>query len=324
MKRVLVLATGGTIAAKQTENGLAPTDANPDILSLLQGMADRFIIDYRDLCNLDSSNIQPEEWLLFAKEMRTHASQYDGILLLHGTDTMAYTASMLSILLRDLTLPIVLTGSQIPMGEAGSDAPHNLSTALLAIQEGIGGVTVAFAGKVMAGRCAVKVRTMGLVAFESVNYPDLAVVQADGLKRLADYPSLPWAPPTTEESICTDVMLLKLLPGTNPTLITTLPTLGYRGLVIEAFGAGGIHQQRRDLTAAVATVIQQGMTVVVCSQCLYDRADLSIYEVGQQLSAVGVLSAGEDTTEYAVAKLMWALAQAKDSTTVHDLLCHKE
>jgi L-asparaginase len=319
MKKILVLATGGTIAAKDTGQGLAP---QLDSAAFLEYVEDhRFQVFSEDVFNLDSSNIQGEEWQFIAKVITKKIPQFDGIVITHGTDTMAYTASMLSFMLRNLKKPVVLTGSQLPIHHPLSDARYNLYTAFDAVALGLPGVFIAFGRKLMKGCRSVKVRTLGFDAFESVNAPYVAEMDGSGL-RLDPEGSripLPKGKFTLQDKFCPDVLLFKLTPGTRPDLFDKLREMRYRGFVLEVFGAGGAHFFRRDLPSSFIRLIEQGTPVVVRSQCLYGSCDLSIYEVGLRLIRAGVIPGKDMTAEAAVTKLMWALGQTGDLNEVRHM-----
>lgn len=319
MKRVLLLSTGGTIASRPGKDGLEPGLTGEELLAGLGDLEGKFAIQVRQIMNLDSSNIQAEEWQMMARSVHEALGDYDGIVITHGTDTMAYTASMLSFMLPGLGKPVVLTGSQIPMENMLSDARNNLFCALAAVEAGICGVSVAFNRHIIRGCRAVKVRTMGFDAFESVNAQYLGEIFADGL-RVYDR-QLPTSNRAEKlmDRVSTDVFLLKLIPNTNPRLFDHLREIGYRGVVLETFGAGGLHFHHRDLLEKLRMLRQQGIVVVACSQCLYEPSDFTIYEVGRKLLEVGVIPAGDMTTEAAVTKLMWALGQTEDPEQVRKI-----
>ena len=319
-KKVLLLATGGTIACTHSDEGLSPGITGAGILELLPELCENFEIESRDILNLDSSNIQPEEWQFIAEQIADALPYYDGIIITHGTDTMAYTASALSYMLQNLAKPVVLTGAQIPIGQMFTDAKRNLQTAFATISSGLTGVMVAFDDKIMGGCRAVKVRTMSFNAFESISAPYIGKIYADGVhlkhSRIPDHQTIPFS---LKKNLCTDVFLLKLIPGTKPEIFDSLLHLGYRGIVIEAFGAGGTHFERRNLIPKLKKLIDHGISIAVCSQCLYEKSDLSLYEVGRKLMDCGVISGRDMTTEAIVTKMMWALGQTEDPEIVKQI-----
>ena len=306
-KKILLLTTGGTIASVPGGEGLVPHRS--DVMEReLEQLRTYYNITVQDLMCLDSSNIRPEEWQRIAQAIFEGRDGFDGIVVSHGTDTMAYTASAVTFMLPGIDLPVVFTGSQLPLADMLSDGPDNLRTAFAMAASGYPGVFLAFDRKVMLGCRAVKVRASGFSAFESVNARYAARVSNLGL--VVDETVLPQ--PSGSARLCPEisqnVFLLKLTPGLNPAVFDMLAAMGYKGIVIEAFGLGGMNVLHRGLRG-IRRCVEDGVSVVVTTQCLYDSANLEVYQVGSKLLELGVIQGRDMTSEAAMTKLMWALGQ---------------
>ena len=316
-KKILLLTTGGTIASIPGGEGLEPhrSDVMERELNQLRTYYD---ISVRDVMCLDSSNIRPEEWQQLARDIFEYRIGFDGIVISHGTDTMAYSASAVTYMLPNIDLPVVFTGSQLPLADILSDGPDNLRTAFAMAASGCPGVFLAFDRKVMLGCRAVKVRASGFSAFESVNARYAGLVSNHGL--VLNDQVLPR--PTGEARLCPEisknVFLLKLTPGLNPAIFDMLAAMGYRGIVVEAFGLGGINVLGRGLRG-IHRCVEDGISVVVTTQCLYDSSDLRVYQVGNKLLELGVIQGQDMTSEAAMTKLMWAIGQGMDAAEIADL-----
>lgn len=316
-KKILLLTTGGTIASVPGGQGLEPQRS--DVMEReLEQLRTYYEITVRDVICLDSSNIRPEEWQLIARSIFEGREGFDGIVVSHGTDTMAYTSSAVTFMLPDIDLPVVFTGSQLPLADMLSDGPDNLRTAFAMAASGYPGVFLAFDRKVMLGCRAVKVRASGFSAFESVNARYAAQVSNRGLvvdERVLPRPS---GPARLCVEISQNVFLLKLTPGLNPAVFDMLAAMGYKGIVIEAFGLGGVNVLHKGLRG-IRRAVEDGISVVVTTQCLYDSANLEVYQVGGKLLELGVIQARDMTSEAAMTKLMWALGQGLDPEQIAKL-----
>ena len=316
-KKILLLTTGGTIASLPGGDGLEPHRSEVMERELNQ-LRTYYDITVDDLICLDSSNIRPEEWQLIARRIFEERAGFDGIVVSHGTDTMAYTASAVTFMLPNIDLPVVFTGSQLPLADMLSDGPDNLRTAFAMAAAGHPGVFLAFDRKVMLGCRAVKVRASGFSAFESVNARYAAQVSNRGL--VVDTRVLPAmdGEAALRPEISQSVFLLKLTPGLNPAIFEMLAAMGYRGIVIEAFGLGGVNVLHRGLRG-IRRAVEDGISVVVTTQCLYDSANLEVYQVGSKLLELGVIQGRDMTSEAAMTKLMWAIGQGLSQEEISDL-----
>lgn len=309
-KKILLLTTGGTIASVPGGEGLAPQSSG--VLQREVGYLRNFYdIDVHDIFCLDSSNIRPQEWQEMARVIFEKRKFYDGMVVAHGTDTMAYTVSALSFMLPNIDIPVVFTGSQLPMWELLSDAQDNMRTAFSMAAAGKAGIFLAFDRKVMLGCRSVKVRASAFSAFESINTMYAAQVSSLGLVINDAAIPVPTGEPALRSEISDKVFLLKLTPGLSPDIFDALCSMGYRGIVLEAFGLGGINVMHQGLSG-IRKAVQRGVSVVVTTQCLYDSADLQVYQVGRKLMEMGVIQGKDMTTEAAMCKLMWCIGQGYD------------
>ncbi|MGI6574841.1 MAG: asparaginase [bacterium] len=324
MPKILLLTTGGTIASVPTKEGLAPGLGAQQLLSYVPAVTEKAEIIPKQLLSLDSTNLQPEHWITMATEIYQSLPHYDGIVVTHGTDTMAYTAAALSFMLPDVPLPVVLTGAQIPIHDPQSDGPKNLTDALLVAMAGHPGISLVFNGQIIKGCRASKIDTVNFDAFASINYPPIGFIK-DGKVHFAQDIKSTCLQRNAQLDTKLDqrVLLLKLVPGLNPAIVTALPQLGFKGLVIEGFGNGGVpFYGKHNLLPAVQEVISKGVQVVVSTQCLNGGTHLELYEVGRKTAALGALSGHDMTTEALVTKLMWVLGHTTEPAEVKKMMLH--
>ena len=309
-KRVLIIYTGGTIGMKKTDKGYAPIAGYlGDAISAIEDMKSSGAPEW-DLHEmsplLDSSDITVKEWNKIAGVICDNYSVYDGFVVLHGTDTMAYTASALSFILHGLDKPVVLTGSQIPLSEMRSDGRDNLITSLLIAAEGVANeVCLYFSGKLLRGNRAVKMSADQLVAFDSPNYPHLADV---GIAVKYNYSALVKPEGKIfEMRPFRDVPIgvLKVFPGIQFGLFESIMTEKLSGIVLETFGAGNIPSDSGALIPIISRAFESGTVITVCSQCPSGTVSLGAYETSSALKAAGAVSGFDMTTEAAVAKLYY-------------------
>ena len=213
MKKILFIATGGTIASKKSENGLKPQISPDELLSYVPALKQICEADTVQLLNLDSSNMEPRHWIMIEECIKEHYNDYDGFVVAHGTDTMAYTAAGLSYMIQNSRKPIVITGAQKPINMDITDAKTNLLDSFTyAADDKSQGVSIVFDGKVIAGTRAKKVRSKSYNAFSSIDFPSLAVIQDGQIMRYI--PMLPYEKEVRfYNQMNENVFLLKLIPG---------------------------------------------------------------------------------------------------------------
>ena len=309
MKKILLIATGGTIASRETAHGLRPALSGEDMRTAI-GAADA-AIEVIDLLSLDSTNIAPSHWQMIARRVADVRTDYDGFIITHGTDTMAYTAAALYYMLENIDRPVVLTGSQRPLGRDGSDAEQNLRLAYEAACSDFAGVCVAFGGRLIHGNAAKKMYSLADDAFRSIGRAEVDL----------SAPSAPSAPFRLHDALDERVAVIRLYPGMKPITIDAHIASGYRGIILEGYGCGSVpgDDAEESFLPSLDRARTRACTVVLTTQCIYDGADLSHYEVGVRAAQLGALAGGSLPIEALYARLMQRLAETPEGETVKSL-----
>lgn len=296
-RKVLLIATGGTIACRETENGLAPVLDGESLLRELPELASVCDTEVLDLMQRDSTDITAADRMQMARAVWERRGEYDGFVIAHGTDTLACTAALLHHLLPGIDRPVVVTGSMLPMGAGGSDAPGNLADALRVAADGRRGVYAVLRGKILCGTNVLKVHSTALDAFVSVNEPPTGRIENG--KVLWDAPEPAEAAPRLVTEIDPHVFVLRLTPDLPPSFFSVLS--GFSNVIIETFGGGGIPAH---MEQAVHSLIESGTRVLLTTQCIEGGVHLHKYEVGRRAEAMGAVSLGERSVEDALAAVM--------------------
>ena len=315
--KISLLTTGGTIASVESDRGLQPGLAGEQLLRVCPGlMGFEHDVAVVDLMSKDSSNMHPSDWLVMADCVRDSAARSDAIVMLHGTDTMAWTASALSYLLNDVPVPVVLTGSMLSADAPDSDVSENIYAAFhFALQLAMykrRGVSVAFAGLLLHGPRITKIDSRRKNAFVGVDYPFLGEMRDRGTHKIAwltaQVPALsaerPWGPSPAFE---TNVALVPIFPGLSARFLDAVADTGPKAVVLEGYGLGGVPFMGESLLPAIERGIARGIPFVLRGQAPFGGTDPAVYEVGRRALDLGVLSARNMTREALMSKLMLLL-----------------
>ena len=320
-KKILLIYTGGTIGMNSSENGYFPQKGFlQELLKEIHVLKNEKMPKWELLeldPLLDSSNVTVTEWNKIGSIIKDNYDSFDGFVILHGTDTMAYTASALSFTLENLAKPVVITGSQIPLFEVRSDGLDNLVTAMTVAAEGkIKEVSLCFGNKLIRGNRATKVSTSNLNAFSSPNYPLLAdigtqiyynsmIPQKESILqfRVQHLDKIP-------------IGIIKVFPGIQFEYFEEIMTKSLRGIVLETFGAGNIPGSADAILPIVKKAYENGTVLVICSQCLKGSVSLGAYETSVALKNAGAVCGFDMTTEAAVSKLYYLFSCGYDVQTV--------
>lgn len=322
-KRVCIIYTGGTIGMTQTENGYSPKQGYLEkVMQSMPEFSSPYMPEYEFIefdPLLDSSNVAVKQWIEIAYTIKNRYNEFDGFVVLHGTDTMAYTASALSFMLEGLAKPVILTGSQIPFCRIRNDAKDNLITAMLMAVENIPEVCLFFDHRLFRGNRSTKLSSDELSAFDSPNYPPLALA---GIKIKLDEKSI--RPPGSELTMRpfehVQIAVLKIFPGIQFEVFENIMTENLKGIVLEAFGTGNIPSNSNALMRIVDKANQNGTVITVCTQCLRGSANIGTYETSAYLAGAGAVSGYDMTVEAAVTKLYYLFSLGYSNSEIKRLM----
>ena len=300
-----MITTGGTIASIPSDNGLIPEISGKEIISLMPELKNICTIDTLELLNIDSSNISKKHYILMLDTLEKNYDNYDGFVITHGTDTMAYSSSMLACAIENLSKPVVFTGSQLPLKAKATDAYRNLYDAFLAASDNVYGVFLAFNGLIHNGDCVKKVYSEDFIGFLSINQETAGTSDNEKIiwKTLNKKPE---NKVVFNKNLSEKVFVLKMIPSLKPEIIDVLINMGYRAVIIEGYGAGGVPTAdcENNFIPALQKAIENNVAVVCATQCLYDGVHLDKYPMGIMAEKYGAISCKNITLEKTLAKLM--------------------
>ncbi len=308
MKKILLLQTGGTIAMQLNSDG-PELDSDrwsdllykeiPELSQIADLEADKVFFE-------DSSDVNRTHWKLLAEAIFDQYSNYDGFVILHGTDTMAYTASALSFALKNLNKPVIFTGSQVPMSNLRSDARRNLVNAVELATHSIPEVAICFNDHLFRGNRSTKMSIGDFDAFASPNYPHLAEIGID--IKLSENIQNPTGKFECSAVFDDSIFVLKIHPNMKPSLLEYLDLTKIKVVILEAFGSGNMPVKGEyNLLPFIEKCQNQGVHVIITSQAAYDAVKLDQYSSGRAAKKRGAISAGEMTMEATITKTMYLL-----------------
>ena len=310
MKKILLLCTGGTIASVKTTDGLKPALTAEELLGYVPEVKRFCEVDVLQVCNIDSTNMTPEVWGQIVHAVNENYDRYDGFVITHGTDTMAYSSAALSYMIQNSRKPIVITGSQKPINIDGTDAKDNLRDSILYASDSYSqNVSLVFDGNVIAGTRAKKMMARSFNAFHSVNFPVIARIQDNHIIRYIPYEPIR-KPVEFQEKVSDSICIMKLIPGSRPELLAYLFD-NYDCIVIESFGVGGIPNQLLDkFYAEMEKWAAKGKFIVMATQVVNEGSNMEIYQVGQKVKKdFKLMEAYDMPLEATITKLMYLMAR---------------
>jgi len=318
---ILILYCGGTIGMRQNTrtSALSPSLTAEGVLMYSKQLKEEFLLQTKTIVNIDSTNMQPHHWEEIAATINKEYSNFDGFVVIHGTDTMAYTASAISLALTNLGKPVVLTGSQMPLEILGSDAMLNLVHACQVATMDLAEVVIVFGTKILRGNRSMKVSESERNAFISPVFPEIGSIR---LQPELTYPNVKrrhGGKISIAKKFGGNVAVIKCVPGMSPSILDSIVKSGIDGLILESFGPGNIPSGENSLLPAIKLAGKKNIPVLISTQCIYGTTRMYLYEVGQHIMQLGVIPTRDMTPETAYVKLKWALGQTKDIEEIRKL-----
>ena len=323
MNKVYMIGTGGTISAEEKlyKNkpiwyaGTYPVDylvAIPELEEIAE-------IETNNLLQMASTDMNPTHWVKMAEAIFEKINDFHGVVITHGTDTMHYTGAALSFMLQNLSKPVILTGSQTAATVIGSDAKRNIIDSVKAASDtDVAEVCIVFNGKILRANRTKKYYESGFNAFESVDMP-IGFIEPN-IKLTGQYTKKRQKTPVLDTKIDDRVLLLKAYPGMDPSVLRSVASHGYHGLVIEAYGAGNLPRDKNKFFPEIAKLVKKGITVAITTQCIIGSPWPSRYESGQEAAKAGAISCQDMLSETALVKLMWALGHTKNMKKIKEIM----
>lgn len=317
MKHICLIFCGGTMTMKRNVDGaLAPYFTSRSLLHMVPQLSDFANITVIEVSNLDSSNMTTDIWTKLADTIKTNYDIYDGFVVTHGTDTMAYTASAISFVFHDAKKPIVFTGAQKPLEQVPSDAINNLINAVILAGKEHVGVAICFGPKILQGNRATKVSESSLDAFDSPMVKPMGEISLEQYIRIPEKPKKHQFGDWRHTTFDPNIMEIQLIPSISPVHLKALVDAGCHGVIIEGFGPGNVPESVLPFLEYAAT---KSVPVVILSQCRNGITHMQLYDVGVRALKAGGIPGLDMTIEAASAKLMWALSKTQNVEDIRAL-----